>query len=292
MNDTRCQVTIEDCTHVIDAGRVREMRYNAITRVSCLTEVWISKASGNQRAGRAGRVRAGKCWRLYPEGFHKGFMPSHTLAEMLRTPLEGLVLQVLLLELGSPAEFLDRAVEPPPPKMLRAALRNLHDLQAIVISKSTPILTPLGYHLANLPTDACVGKLLVTAAILQCLDPVLTIAAALSDTTPFQRPSDARARADEAHQGFAQNKSDLLAIVEAFGAWRDKRCTTSDREVSKWCREKFLSQPTLQRLEELREQFRRQLAEVGFASSSSSRSRRGSTGDSRSSRRRRRRRRG
>lgn len=43
MNDTRCQVTIEDCTHVIDAGRVREMRYNAITRVSCLTEVWISK---------------------------------------------------------------------------------------------------------------------------------------------------------------------------------------------------------------------------------------------------------
>lgn len=51
--------------------------------------------------------------------------------------------------------------------------------KAIIISKSTPILTPLGYHLAHLPMDACVGKLLLVAAILQCLDPILTIAAAL-----------------------------------------------------------------------------------------------------------------
>lgn len=52
------------------------------------------QASGSQRAGRAGRVRAGKCWRLYPEAFHQSYMPTHTLAEMLRTPLEELVLQV------------------------------------------------------------------------------------------------------------------------------------------------------------------------------------------------------
>eukprot|EP00752_Nemacystus_decipiens_P002894 g2693.t1 len=266
-NIAETSVTIDDCTHVIDAGRVREMRYDPITRMSCLVEVWISKASGSQRAGRAGRVRAGKCWRLYPEAFHQNFMPPHTLAEMLRTPLEELVLQVLLLELGSPAEFLDRAVEPPPPKMLRAALRNLYDLQAIIISKSTPILTPLGYHLAHLPMDACVGKLLLVAAILQCLDPILTIAAALSDKAPFQRPFGEQARADKARQSFAQGKSDHLAIVEAFGAWRNKRRTCSYDEVRKWCREKFLSQPTLERLDSLREQFRQQLAEVGFASS-------------------------
>ncbi|CAM9576881.1 unnamed protein product [Ectocarpus sp. 4 AP-2014] len=266
-NIAETSVTIDDCTHVIDAGRVREMRYDPVTRMSCLVEVWISKASGSQRAGRAGRVRAGKCWRLYPEAFHQSYMPTHTLAEMLRTPLEELVLQVLLLELGSPAEFLDRAVEPPPPKMLRAALRNLDDLQAIIISNSTPILTPLGYHLAHLPMDASVGKLLLIAAILQCLDPILTIAAALSDKAPFQRPFGEQARADKARQGFAQGKSDHLAIVEAFGAWRNKRRTSSYDEVRRWCREKFLSQPTLERLDNLREQFRQQLAEVGFASS-------------------------
>ncbi|CAM9970617.1 unnamed protein product, partial [Ectocarpus fasciculatus] len=266
-NIAETSVTIDDCTHVIDAGRVREMRYDPVTRMSCLVEVWISKASGSQRAGRAGRVRAGKCWRLYPEAFHQNYMPTHTLAEMLRTPLEELVLQVLLLELGSPAEFLDRAVEPPPPKMLRAALRNLDDLQAIIISNSMPILTPLGYHLAHLPMDACVGKLLLIAAILQCLDPILTIAAALSDKAPFQRPFGEQARADKARQGFAQGKSDHLAIVEAFGAWRNKRRTSSYDEVRRWCREKFLSQPTLERLDNLREQFRQQLAEVGFASS-------------------------
>ncbi|CAN0052374.1 unnamed protein product, partial [Choristocarpus tenellus] len=90
------------------------------------------QASASQRAGRAGRVRAGHCWRLYPEAFHATHMPEHTLAEMLRTPLEELVLQVLLLELGSPSEFLDKAVQPPPPKMLRAALRNLHEIQVYI----------------------------------------------------------------------------------------------------------------------------------------------------------------
>lgn len=65
-------------------------------------------------------------------------------------------------------------------------------IQAIVISKSSPILTPLGYHLAQLPMDARVGKLLLIAATLQCLDPILTIAAALvslrvddNSTTPL-----------------------------------------------------------------------------------------------------------
>lgn len=42
-------------------------------------------------------MRAGQCWRLYPEAFYDSYMPSHTLAEMLRTPLEELVLQVHFL---------------------------------------------------------------------------------------------------------------------------------------------------------------------------------------------------
>lgn len=64
------------------------------TRVQPLAAAVVLKASGKQRAGRAGRVRAGQCWRLYPEAFHSRHMPSHTLAEMIRTPLEELVLQV------------------------------------------------------------------------------------------------------------------------------------------------------------------------------------------------------
>ncbi|CAN0345639.1 unnamed protein product, partial [Discosporangium mesarthrocarpum] len=93
-NIAETSVTIDDCTHVIDSGRVREMRYDPVTRISSLVEVWISKASASQRAGRAGRVRPGQCWRMYPEQFHTAHMPEHTLAEMLRTPLEELVLQV------------------------------------------------------------------------------------------------------------------------------------------------------------------------------------------------------
>lgn len=74
--------------------------------------------------------------------------------------------------------------------------------QAIVIAKNTPILTPLGYHLAQLPMDARVGKLLLVAAILQCLDPILTIAAALvscadnASIRPAPPPPRARAPAE------------------------------------------------------------------------------------------------
>lgn len=66
----------------------------------------MSKASASQRAGRAGRVRAGTCWRLYTQDFHDGRMAKHALPEMLRTSLEELVLSILLLELGQPADFL------------------------------------------------------------------------------------------------------------------------------------------------------------------------------------------
>jgi hypothetical protein len=74
--------------------------------MSSLKEVWVSKASASQRAGRAGRVRAGTCWRLYTKDFHDGRMAKHALPEMLRTSLEELVLSILLLELGQPADFL------------------------------------------------------------------------------------------------------------------------------------------------------------------------------------------
>ncbi|CAM9784136.1 unnamed protein product [Discosporangium mesarthrocarpum] len=150
--------------------------------------------------------------------------------------------------------------------MLHAALRNLFELQAIIITRKRlrPLLTPLGYHLAHLPMDARVGKLLIIGAILNCLDPILTIAAALSYKAPFQRPFAAQKQADKARQRFAQHKSDHLAIVEAFSAWRNKSRTLSPRGMRQWCLENFLSVQTLRMMSSLREQFLHGLVEAGF----------------------------
>ena len=95
--------------------------------------MWVSHASADQRAGRAGRVRAGSCYHLYEREFLEHALPKQPLAEMLRTPLEELVLQVLLLRLGAggennqralgPRALLARAPEPPTAKAICAAVQ-------------------------------------------------------------------------------------------------------------------------------------------------------------------------
>lgn len=78
---------IDDISFVVDTGRVKETRYDPETHMSSLVAVWTSKAAAAQRAGRAGRVRAGDCFRLYTQEFFETQMPEFTLPEMLRTPL-------------------------------------------------------------------------------------------------------------------------------------------------------------------------------------------------------------
>lgn len=97
-NVAETSITIPDVTFVIDSGRAKEMRFNASTRINELVTVWISQASAKQREGRAGRTRSGVCYKLYSEEYCRGSMPRQTCPEIMRTPLEELVLQICLFE--------------------------------------------------------------------------------------------------------------------------------------------------------------------------------------------------
>ncbi|KAJ1457574.1 P-loop containing nucleoside triphosphate hydrolase protein [Pelagophyceae sp. CCMP2097] len=128
-NISETSVTIDDVTDVVDCGRVREMRHE--NSASKLAEVWTSKASASQRAGRAGRVRAGTCWRLYPKELHEQAMPAHTAPEILRTPLDNLILQILRLGLGQPHVFLKSALQPPSASAIDASIDDLCAIGAV-----------------------------------------------------------------------------------------------------------------------------------------------------------------
>ena len=95
-NIAETSVTLDDVTHVVDCGLVKELRYDPKGNMSSLQEVVISRASARQRAGRAGRVRPGHCWRLYAQEFleGEGGMDDHPTPEIRRVPLEEVVLQV------------------------------------------------------------------------------------------------------------------------------------------------------------------------------------------------------
>ena len=104
-NIAETSITIQDAVCVVDTGRVKENRYDSGKRMAALVETFVSMASAKQRRGRAGRVRAGTAYHLFSSHTAEK-LRAYTLPEMLRVPLEEMVLQIKVLDLGAVREFL------------------------------------------------------------------------------------------------------------------------------------------------------------------------------------------
>ena len=184
-NVAETSVTIEDVVVVVDSGRVKERQWDPRRNMASLEEGWVSRAAARQRAGRAGRVRPGVCYALFTRHRHETRMRHHQVPELHRVPLTEVVLQIKKLGVGDSAEsFLSRALEPPSPVAVAAAVATLREIGAVDASDEGA-LTPLGHHLAALPVDCRVAKMLVYGAMLSCASPALTVAACLSYKSPF-----------------------------------------------------------------------------------------------------------
>ena len=106
---------------------------------------------------------------------------------MLRVPLDGLVLQIKMLGLGEALAFLGMAIQPPEGSAVAASVDLLRQIGALDAQQGDS-LTPLGYHLATLPVDVRIGKMLIYGAIIGLVEPVLTAAAAMGFRSPFFSP--------------------------------------------------------------------------------------------------------
>ncbi|CAN0847573.1 DExH-box ATP-dependent RNA helicase DExH1 [Linum grandiflorum] len=263
-NIAESSITIDDVVYVIDCGKAKETSYDALNKLACLLPNWISKASAHQRRGRAGRVQPGVCYRLYPKVIHNAML-QYQLPEILRTPLQELCLHVKSLQLGAVGSFLGKALQPPDALSVHNAIELLKTIGAL---DDTEELTPLGRHLCTLPMDPNIGKMLLIGSIFQCLDPALTIAAGLAHRDPFVLPIDRKNEADAAKRSFAGDScSDHIALVKAFEGYREAKRTRSERS---FCWDNFLSPVTLRMMEEMREQFRVLLTDIGFVNKSKS----------------------
>lgn len=181
-NIAESSITIDDVVFVIDAGKVKEKTYDALTSVSALRCVWISKANALQRRGRAGRCRPGYCYHLMSRyRFH--CLALYQDAEILRMPIHELCLQTKLLAPVnvSIADFLSKALEAPPYLMIRSSVALLKSIDALDEEEE---LTEMGKILVDLPIDPRLGKMLLFGIMLKCIDPILTIATTLSYRDP------------------------------------------------------------------------------------------------------------
>ena len=113
---------------MIDSGRAKENRYDALNRLPQLVDTWISTANRRQRRGRAGRVQPGEAYYMYTRERSHAMAPFQP-AEMLRVPLHELCLQIKLLDLGPIELFLAKALEPPSADAVREAVQTLSEVR-------------------------------------------------------------------------------------------------------------------------------------------------------------------
>lgn len=234
-NIAEASVTIPGIVYVIDPGFVKLRAYNPETGIETLTTTPISKASATQRAGRAGRTKAGKCYRLYTEAAYTSLAEA-TIPEIQRSNLAPTILQLKALGFDNIARF--NFVTPPPSTLIIRALEHLYTLGAL--DDYARLTKPPGTQMAELALEPMLSKTLLTAPSLACLPEILTIAAMTSVSSPIwidtSSGSSSKKHQDFSRAKFAAEEGDHLTLLNVYQAF-----TTRGKKAKQWCHEHSLN---------------------------------------------------
>jgi len=261
-NVAETSLTVPGIRYVVDTGVARISRYSLRTKVQRLPIEPISQASANQRAGRCGRVADGIAIRLYSEEDYLS-RPEFTDPEILRTNLASVILQMTALGLGDVARF--PFVDPPDQRNVRAGVQLLEELGALRTGGSTRNrLTTIGRRLARLPIDPRLGRMILEADRLGCLREVLVVAAALSIQDPRERPVEHRARADQLHARFRDDRSDFMAWLNLWRYLRGEQKERGSSSFRRLCREEHLNYLRVREWQDFESQLRQVARQIGL----------------------------
>jgi ATP-dependent helicase HrpA len=258
-NVAETSLTVPGIKYVIDTGLARVNRYSPRAKVEQLQIEKISQAAAKQRAGRCGRVSNGICVRLYSEQDFND-RPPFTDPEIIRSSLASVILRMADLRLGDVAEF--PFIESPSSRLISDGYQLLQELGAVTEQRE---ITELGRHMARLPLDPRVARMILAAKREGCLREILIIASVLSIQDPRERPMDKREVADQAHSKFNAENSDFMSFLKlwewAENAFKNKK---SNRELLSQCHQNFLSFLRLKEWRELHQQLLEIVEEMDF----------------------------
>ncbi|XP_075729943.1 putative ATP-dependent RNA helicase DHX34 isoform X2 [Rhipicephalus microplus] len=256
-NIAETSVTIDGVRFVVDSGKVKEMSYDSASHMQKLKEFWISRASAEQRKGRAGRTGPGVCFRLYSEAEYES-LAAYSMPEIQRVPLNSLLLQLVALGLPDVRKF--PFLEPPSSESIEEAVQTLKEQGALTTDED---LTPTGRILSQLPVDVTIGKVLILGCVFRLVDPILSLAAALSIQSPFTQRSFRDLDASAARKSVDSDHGDPFTLLNAYHEWLAAKSSYNE-DTRKWCRRLGLEEQRFYEMTKLRSQFKQLLQEVGL----------------------------
>lgn len=242
-NVAETSLTVDGVVFVVDSGQAKQRQFNPRNRVETLKKTTISKASAQQRAGRAGRTRPGKCYRLYTRAKYEA-MPENATPEIMRFNLGSIVLQLKKYgfdDLGR-FDFMDM----PDPATIKRAEELLTNLGAV---DDNGKLTTVGEIMSEFPLEPQLAKIIIAGCLeYKCADEILSIAAILSDgKSCFINAKKSKEKAKAARKVFIHEDSDHLTLLNVYNEFVKHRNQS-------WCRQHFLNYKTLVDVELVREQ--------------------------------------
>lgn len=262
-NVAETSLTVPGIKYVIDPGFARISRYSHRTKVQRLPIEAISQASANQRKGRCGRTSDGVCIRLYSEDDFLA-RPEFTDAEILRTNLASVILQMTAAGLGDIEKF--PFIDPPDHRNIRDGVQLLQELGALDPAQKDvrKRLTDTGRKLAQLPVDPRLARMVLEADRNGCVREVMVIAAALSIQDPRERPADKQAQADQQHARFKDETSDFLAYLNLWRYVREQQRERGSSSFRRMCKQEYLNFLRIREWQDIYTQLRTVAKQMGI----------------------------
>lgn len=272
-NVAETSLTIPGIRYVFDCGRSKERKYDHLTGVQSFEVGWISKASASQRSGRAGRTGPGHCYRLYSSAVYERDFQEFAEPELLRMPIEGVVLQLKAMNLQNVVNF--PFPTPPDKQSLRQAERLLNYLSAI---NSSGQVTQIGRTMSIFPLSPRFSRILLVGHQFDCIQYTIALVAGLSaaeiflqeshaipqlaakedgdesirtnaDVIAETRQANARRAYNAVHKNFCflDDKADAIKLLQVVGEF-------AHEPTEAWCESHFVRYKTLKEILQLRQQ--------------------------------------
>jgi len=252
-NIAETSITIDGISYVVDSCFVKQAWFNSATYCDSLTITTVSQAGAEQRAGRAGRTRPGKCLRMCRESDFLE-LAVNTPPELQRTDLCGPVLQLKSLGIDNIVRFDFPSA--PPSRNLVAALELLYALGAL--DAEGELTKPLGEQMSELPLHPTLAKMLLSSGEMGCSQEIVTIIAMLQVENVFVYQPGQADKAKVAKRKFEVEEGDLLTLLNVYYAFHKTGASKH------WCSSHFLRFKALKRATELREQLFKVLKRFGM----------------------------